>query len=214
MRPRKSQTLDIYFRDRLVGELTKSYSGAITFTYGTEWIKNGFAISQSLPLSEKTHSGDKPRIYFENLLPDLNEVRDLIAQKLKAQSSDAFDILSVIGNDCVGALRFESHGKKVEYSNKIKSRKLTKRELNNIINNLKKFPLGMNDDVEDFRISLAGAQDKTALLRLKTNWHLPIGTTPTTHIIKPAMTYKTDLIDMSSSVHNEYFCMKRAKSFG
>lgn len=36
----------------------------------------------------------------------------------------------------------------------------------------------------DFRISVAGAQEKTALLRIGNDWCIPKGITPTTHIIK------------------------------
>ena len=37
---------------------------------------------------------------------------------------------------------------------------------------------------DDFRISVAGAQEKTALLRMGEQWCIPQGATPTTHIIK------------------------------
>ena len=36
----------------------------------------------------------------------------------------------------------------------------------------------------EFRISLAGAQEKTALLMHDGQWQRPIGATPTTHIFK------------------------------
>ncbi len=36
---------------------------------------------------------------------------------------------------------------------------------------------------DDFRISVAGAQEKTALLRMGEQWCIPQGATPTTHII-------------------------------
>ena len=46
-------------------------------------------------------------------------------------------------------------------------------------------PLGdQSDEDEGFRISIAGAQEKTALLRIGNTWHRPVGATPTTHILK------------------------------
>ncbi len=43
----------------------------------------------------------------------------------------------------------------------------------------------MAEESEDeFRISIAGAQEKTALLWTDDGWHRPIGPTPTTHIFK------------------------------
>jgi hypothetical protein len=38
------------------------------------------------------------------------------------------------------------------------------------------------EDDNLFRISIAGAQEKTALLHWKGKWYLPHGATPTTHI--------------------------------
>lgn len=80
-----------------------------------------------------------------------------------------------------------------------------------------KAPLGMIEETADFRISLAGAQEKTALLFHRGEWHLPLGATPTTHIIKlPIGEIKSHdrVIDMTHSVENEYLCLKIAKAYG
>jgi serine/threonine-protein kinase HipA len=79
--------------------------------------------------------------------------------------------------------------------------------------NLAHNPLGLGRDRE-FRISLAGAQEKTALLHLDGKWHVPHGTTPTTHILKPQLGVLPNGIDMSHSVENEHFCMGLASGFG
>jgi serine/threonine-protein kinase HipA len=42
----------------------------------------------------------------------------------------------------------------------------------------------MEIDDDDFRISIAGAQEKTALLKIDKQWTKPIGATPTSHIMK------------------------------
>lgn len=44
--------------------------------------------------------------------------------------------------------------------------------------------MGQHDHDEDLRLSIAGAQGKTALLRHGGQWLLPHGSTPTTHIFK------------------------------
>lgn len=78
-------------------------------------------------------------------------------------------------------------------------------------------PLGMLRDEDDFRISLAGAQEKTALLKHQENWCLPLHSTPTTHILKlPIGEIKSHdrSIDMTHSVENEYLCLKLARGFG
>jgi serine/threonine-protein kinase HipA len=67
---------------------------------------------------------------------------------------------------------------------------------------------------EDFRISIAGAQEKTALLRWKNCWHKPSGTTATTHILKPQIGRLPNGIDLSCSVENEFFCLKLTAALG
>lgn len=46
-------------------------------------------------------------------------------------------------------------------------------------------PLGMQDE-DDFRLSIAGAQEKTAFLQINKQWQLPLGPTPSSHIFKAA----------------------------
>lgn len=78
-------------------------------------------------------------------------------------------------------------------------------------------PLGMVTGQDDFRISVAGAQEKTALLRMGEHWCIPQGTTPTTHIIKlPIGEIKQPnaTLDLRESVDNEYLCLALARALG
>ena len=72
----------------------------------------------------------------------------------------------------------------------------------------------MASSADDFRISLAGAQEKTALLRHEVQWLKPRGMTPTTHILKPPIGVLPNDIDLSLSVENEYLCLKLAAELG
>jgi serine/threonine-protein kinase HipA len=75
-------------------------------------------------------------------------------------------------------------------------------------------PLGMKGD-DDFRISIAGAQEKTALLRLNDKWHRPLGVTPTSHIFKlPIGTIAHSGMDLTDSVENEWLCHLILKAYG
>ena len=68
---------------------------------------------------------------------------------------------------------------------------------------------------DDFRISLAGAQEKTALTLWQGKWCRPHGATATTHIFKPPIVNHGSLgIDLSSSVDNEWFCQTFMKHLG
>ena len=61
--------------------------------------------------------------------------------------------------------------------------------------------LGSDDEDEGLRISLAGAQEKTALLLHEGKWCRPRGTTPTTHILKlPLGQVGRSRADFSTSV--------------
>ncbi len=70
------------------------------------------------------------------------------------------------------------------------------------------------DDDQDFRISIAGTQEKTALLWHNDKWQHPIGTTPTTHILKlPIGNIEYSGMDLSESCENEWLCLKIAEAF-
>jgi len=81
------------------------------------------------------------------------------------------------------------------------------------IGDLTATPLGVDED-EEFRISLAGAQAKTAFLFWKKKWHVPHGTTATTHIMKPQIGVLPNGIDLTRSVENEYLCLKLTAALG
>ncbi|GHU39354.1 toxin HipA [Betaproteobacteria bacterium] len=68
---------------------------------------------------------------------------------------------------------------------------------------------------EDFRISLAGAQEKTAFLWWDGQWRKPHGATPTTHIFKlPLGLVGGHQADFSTSVDNEWLCLRLMKAYG
>jgi serine/threonine-protein kinase HipA len=73
----------------------------------------------------------------------------------------------------------------------------------------------VDDESADLRVSIAGAQEKTALLRIGQRWHRPLGATPTTHIFKLPLGLVGNMrADMSSSVENEWLCSKILAALG
>ncbi len=75
-------------------------------------------------------------------------------------------------------------------------------------------PLGVDIDA-DFRLSVAGAQEKTAFLRMQDGWYRPSGATPTSHIFKlPMGRLGQTGLDLSGSVENEWLCQKLLAAFG
>ncbi|MFN3710056.1 MAG: type II toxin-antitoxin system HipA family toxin [Alishewanella aestuarii] len=213
-------TLDIYMNGIRVGEYQRDRRGANSFTYDTDWLSSPGrrSLSLSLTLRPERYAGPQVYNFFDNLLPDSREIRERMVARFKANSTEPFDILSQVGRDCVGAIQLVPSGAAAPAIKRIEATALTDTELAKILNGYQsKKPLGMLDDAQNFRISLAGAQEKTALLFHQGHWCLPHNATPTTHIIKlPIGEIRSHdrVIDMTHSVENEYLCLKIAKAFG
>jgi len=216
-RVRRSARLSVALNGRLVGVLDRAATGAISFVYESAWItdeRRAIPVSLSLPLREERYSGAEVSAFFDNLLPDNDQIRRKVAEKVGAEGADAFSLLNKIGRDCVGALQFVPEGHEISQPGPPECTPLTDRDVAEIIRNLATAPLGIRPDGErELRISIAGAQEKTALL-WHDGWCLPKGTTPTTHILKPELGKLPNGLDMSRSVENEHFCLTLCREFG
>ncbi|MEK7265839.1 MAG: type II toxin-antitoxin system HipA family toxin [Pseudomonadota bacterium] len=206
--------LNVLLNARLVGRLSRHASGAIDFAYEPQWLAfaNAIPVSLSMPLREERYAGAPVIAVFDNLLPDGKALRRRVAERVGAEGDDAYSLLSKIGRDCVGALQFLPDGQEPDAAGAVKGKIISDALIANTLANLARAPLGMSEDNE-FRISLAGAQEKTALLRWNKKWRLPLGSTPTTHIVKPQIGKLANGVDMTMSVENEYLCMKLAAAF-
>lgn len=210
--------LNVLINNRLVGRLEKQASGAVSFTYDQTWLDwaPAFAISLSLPLREAAYSGAAVVAVFDNLLPDNPNVRTRVAERVGAPGTDYFSLLQAIGRDCVGAMQFLPDGMPFDDGQKLRGEPLNEAEIEAILAGLAAAPLGMNRE-EEFRISIAGAQEKTALLYHDGQWQRPLGSTPTTHILKPQLGEIPTAfgpIDMAASVDNEHYCLALLRAFG
>ncbi len=214
-RRRSRIPLNVHLNGRLVGRLQRAASGAIDFQYDPAWLQweNAIPVSLSLPLREDRFIGDPVFAVFDNLLPDNDGIRARLAEKAGAEGDDAYSLLAAVGRDCVGALQFLPDGKEQGIPGAVSGRRVSDEEIGKIIANLARNPLGISDD-EEFRISIAGAQEKTALLFWKGRWHVPHGTTATTHILKPQLGKLPNDIDMSQSVENEHLCLRIVDALG
>jgi len=208
--------LDVYVGASRVGQYTRAPSGATSFRYDSDWISSAraFPISLSMPLSDRTWSGEAATSYFDGLLPDDRTVREKIAAREQADSAGVFDLLAVIGRDCVGALRFVPEGQDPGDPTKMAYRPVTDDEIATRLAKLATNPLGLQADEDDFRISIAGVQEKTAFLRIDGQWQLPSGPTPTSHIFKPAMKEGPDGADFSDTPWNEWLCLVLCRALG
>lgn len=210
-----SITLQILMNDWLVGTLVKHPHGGLSFRYDQGWLDQAGArpISLSLPLTSQTYKGDLVYNFFDNLLPDNQQIRARIQAKFQAATVQPFDLLASIGRDCVGAIQIYNEWS--SSTKQIQAKPLSPKAIAEILRNIKTAPLGMRDSNQDFRISIAGAQEKAAFLLHRGKWHLPLGTTPTTHIFKlPIGVIEHQNMDLATSCENEWICSQIAREFG
>lgn len=214
-RRRRSIELRVYLGNRLVGTLRKEASGAVEFRYDEAWLawEHALPVSLSLPLREEAWRGAPVTAVFENLLPDSDALRRRVAERVGAQGTDAVSLLAAIGHDCVGALRFLPTDEAPADDGAVTGAPLTEADIEQLLNGLARAPLGLEPD-DAFRISVAGAQEKTALLWHEGRWWKPHGATPTTHLFKPPIGQLPGGYDMSDSVENEFYCLKLCAAFG
>lgn len=214
-RRRSRSPLAVHLNGRLVGHLRRLASGAIDFQYAEAWLnwEHALPVSVSLPLREDRYTGDPVIAVFDNLLPDGDPIRRRLAESVKAEGHDAFSLLSAVGRDCVGALQFLPEDEAPGPAGEVAGHPLSDADIADRLRGLANMPLGVSDD-DAFRISIAGAQEKTALLYRDGQWCIPRGSTATTHILKPQMGLLPNGLDMRRSVENEHLCLKLTAALG
>ncbi len=215
-RKSKIRELSVWMNGELVGQWRLPASGGQEFAYADSWLASASArpLSLSMPLrpSGEPYRTEVP-IYFENLLPDNPDIRSRMQRRFGAATSDAFDLLVEAGRDCVGAIQLVPEGEPAPDVQKIEGRRLDAAGVEVVLaGNLG--TVWSDEDPDTFRISLAGAQEKTALLWHDNAWHVPHGATPTTHLFKLPIGNAAQGLDISTSVENEWLCAEIVAAFG
>ena len=172
----------------------------------------GRPLSLSLPFppGNVAHRGDVVRNYFDNLLPDSDAIRERMAARFTLGSTDTFQLLAALGRDCVGAVQLLPSDRFPEGFDRIDCVRLdqlgVEQAIDAAISGTR--ALGQHEQ-DDFRISIAGAQEKTALLWHAGHWCRPLDATPTSHIFKLPLGLVDNMrADMHDSVENEWLCAR------
>ncbi len=209
------QALNVWMNGILVGQWSQGSRGSNAFQYDAAWINSEYArpLSNSIPIipSHPIVNGEVVSHYFDNLLPDSAEIRNRIQSKFRTGSTATIELLQAIGRDCVGAVQILPTNETPIDVQQISSSPLNDRQVAELlIANSAGRVLGQELDDDYFRISIAGAQEKTALLKINGEWHLPHGSTPTTHILKLPLGLigGERRFDMTTSIENEWLCAK------
>lgn len=173
-------------------------------------------ISVSLPARAQPYEESSLLPFFEGLLPE-GAIRDQLVRRFRLDPSDTFGLLREIGRDCAGALSLVPEGEDLSALGQGDVRWLDEEGLAREVADLGTRPLA-DEPEEGVRISLAGAQSKMAVVIREGRTGLPLGTTPSTHIIKPASIELRGARDRRpkypSLVANEAFCTVLARRAG
>jgi serine/threonine-protein kinase HipA len=187
MATRKVTHLNIWMNGLLVGQWGKK-AGVEELSYAQSWVESeqGRPLSLSLPFTPGNQKirGDSVKFYFDNLLPDSDGIRNRLAVKFGTNSAAPFDLLVELGRDCVGAIQLLKPDEEPADIYQISAKSVSDSEIAEILRNAVLSDGLFNKGNDDFRISLAGAQEKTAFLWHNEQWCVPLGATPTTHIFK------------------------------
>jgi len=200
------KSLNVYYETILVGYLTENDMQALCFTYTAEWLQydQAIALSPDIYLSEAIFSGEKLESFFENLLPE-GDILDFISQAVHISPSNVFGLLERFGGDTAGA--FSILPEAIKPSAEPHYLPVEKRQIGDWFQQTKGLPLNLNG--EQSRMSLSGAQDKmTVFIDVDGTISIPLGTAPSTHIIKPSINHR---LDIPHTAINEVFIMTLAK---
>ncbi len=220
-RPSRSRSLSVWMNGERVGLWTLPSRGAPEFAYDQGWVRSplGRPLSLSLPFNVDGQpiTGLRVNHYFDNLLPDSESLRRRIAIQFSTNSLEPFELLKAVGRDCVGAVQLLDENETPQGVDSIAGKVLSAQQVEQLLHatgepaRSASFPhLGA-----DLRLSLAGAQDKTALLRHRGRWYVPRGSTPTTHILKlPLGLIGGRRADFTHSVENEWLCLRILDAYG
>jgi serine/threonine-protein kinase HipA len=202
---------------KVVGEWSVR-EGEHRFQYAEAWAASASAtpLSLSLPLTpdNAAHTGPAVRNWFDNLLPDSEAIRQRWRASVRQPEGDAFDLLTCLGNDCAGAVQMLAPGLQPTGVDQIEAALLDDAAVGHVID----AATAIDRAGDAPRVAIAGAQEKTALLRRGDAWFRPLGATPTTHILK-LQSGNVGLVgnmqaDMQQSVENEWLCSRVMTAFG
>lgn len=98
------------------------------------------------------------------MIPERDDVIESIQRRYKLSTKSSFDLLNIIGEDCIGAIQISSNPEILVQKKEIEGIIIFESEIAKKIRALRIPNSCINDGELNFRISLTGAQEKTAFL--------------------------------------------------
>jgi serine/threonine-protein kinase HipA len=180
--------LAVILGGRHVAELTRTRAGALRLTYLDDVRRGGGTpLSLSLPTAIATHVGPPVTTFLRGLLPESDAALDAVGRRYRIDTRDELALLSVIGQDCAGAVQF-CVPDEVEATIR-REGSLKECSVGDIGIRLDEMDTDENASwtMPGEHWSLGGTQQKFALRRQHDRWYVAQGAETTTHIIKPGI---------------------------
>jgi serine/threonine-protein kinase HipA len=201
-------SLNVWWNQRLVGQLTQDRHGEFGFVYSPIWLAHeaNSSISASLPKRIEPFTRRECRPFFGGLLPEQSQ-REIAAQALGVSAANDYALLDKLGGDVAGALQLLPQGQQPRPTPRVfRPQLLDEAALLGVLNALPTRPLLAG--ASGLRLSLAGAQSKVPIVLVGKAVALPDVDQPTTHILKPPIER------FSATTENEAFVMRLASAIG
>ncbi|MDO4289776.1 MAG: HipA domain-containing protein [Eggerthellaceae bacterium] len=201
----------------LLGRIEHDRGKVASFAYESDYVHRARAaqelgLSNRLPLDAKPYPEQDFGPFFQGLLPE-GEVRGALAQSYQIPRNDYLALIERLGCESIGALTFAAED--------ADEREFTPRYeplVAKTVSALKEHPVRAATEIaRSTRLSLAGAQSKVAWTLSEgrkaansdvSDWLVPYGTAPSTHIVKISHKGEEDL------AANELACSVLAASCG
>ena len=189
---------------REVGTIEGDSEYSACFRYSDDYLAQETArpISISMPLTAEAYGPKETRSFFEGLLTE-GFLRRTVAENNRTDANDYLSILEMLGSECLGAVQIKGDNYlniQPEY-----------RELDpDMMFRLASEGATTSADlVVEAHLSLTGASGKIgAYLAEDGKWYLPVGSAPSTHILKQSH------IRYDHVVENEQLAMQTARIMG
>ncbi|MDQ1817110.1 HipA N-terminal domain-containing protein [Massilia sp. CCM 9210] len=178
-----NRELCAYIDKSFVGTLSEN-TGVWSFQYDQAWVEQGYELSPGLPLRTARHEDGgtvRPvQWFFDNLLPEADARLQLMTYMKNGVTAgvDAWTILAHFGAESAGALTLLAPGNALPEAGLLP---LSDDELEARIKAMPRQPLSAKAPK---KMSLAGAQQKLAIVKIDGQLFEPTGARASTHILK------------------------------
>lgn len=187
-----SRVLDVYLDGAALGTVRMSDAGSVSFIYDEDYRRSAepTPLSMSMPLARAEHKNRVVLAYLQGLLPDNAQALSSMATTYGVSAASPFALLEHMGRDVAGALQLVPEGTPAPdaIDSHVAVEVVDEQQIGALLENaIEEYRTGKPMERREGRFSLAGAQPKIALHSLGDGrWGVPRGSTPTTHIFKPA----------------------------